>query len=271
MFLQLTRLNVDLFIFDVFLLLKLRPEEGGGEEALNNIKSDFKVMFGSKERPNYISQVCYCKAHLASAAFGRPFKDWRCLSCFSNQSGRHHFRCTDEFCIFKRLSAVAFVVCPSCYRSTGNDKMDEKEEDIENGFICRKMNLSIRLIRDCFDALLVKRGNGIFIKAVGTSLLEVNKDMEHQSLHKALSHSDLSWEIMKAETKESMIKRLQRTLNLSYLQCLVLYESIQSIDPDIVDSEIKERARRFHADLHQDFSLKCMFKTNMFLIELLFQ
>ena len=257
----LTVLNVDLLIFVVFLILKVRPEEVGGEEALNDIKSNFKLMLGSTERSAYLTQMCYCKAPLARAAFDHGSPDWRCLSCFSNQSRHVHFRCSDEFCIFKRLSGVAFKTCPSCYWSTGNDKVDEKEEDNKNGFIYQKMNLSINMTRDCSDALMVRRGDGIFINALVRSLLEMNADIDHQSLENALSSSDLSWEMMKVETKESLIKTLQSTLNLNYLQCLILYESMQSIDPDAVDSEIKARARRFHADLHQDFSLKCMFKS----------
>ena len=254
----LTVLNVDLFVFVVFPILKVRPEEVGGGKALNDIKSNFELMLGSTERPAYLTQMCYCKAPLARAVFERPLKDWRCSSCFSNQSGRVHFRCDAEFCIFKRLSGVAYQVCPSCCRSTEEDSMDEKDEDIENGFISRKMNRSINMIKDCFDALMVKRGDGIFVNALRKSLLEMNTDINHQSLQHALSNCDLSWELMKAETKESMIKRLQNSLSLSYLQCLIVYESMQCIDPDVVDLEIKERARHFHANLYQDFSLKCM-------------
>lgn len=250
-----------LFLF-VFLILKVSPEEFGGWEAFNDIKSDFTALFGYTDWPTNLSQMCYCKAPLDHAEFANPFSGWRCLSCLAaNQSGRSFFRCVNEFCILKLLSGVMYQVCPSCYWSTEIDGMDEKEDDTENKFICRKMKSNINMIRYSFDALMAKRGDGTFMNTLESTVLKMDADSNRQCFRNASNITDLSWQVMKVETKESMIKRFQSTLSLSYLQCLIIYESMQSIDPDVVDSEIKERAQLFHAIFLQDILLKCMFKS----------
>lgn len=135
------------------LIRKVTPEDVGGEEILNNIKSDIMEMFENTVSMN-MNQMCYCKTPLKRSFFKRPFNDWWCLSCFSKQSGRVSFDCNNDQCVFKRLSGWSYYVCPTCFEWTDiNDNSDEtekREDGKETTYIHRQINHSINMISSDF-------------------------------------------------------------------------------------------------------------------------
>ena len=127
----------------------MTPEDIGGKEILNNIKNYTEALFERANRPT-MGQLCYCKQPLAECTFNRPFADWRCKSCFANQSARILFRCTDDSCLFERVSGTEYRICASCHDHTVNGNTLRKAENKENGtdgtFLYLQLERSINMI-----------------------------------------------------------------------------------------------------------------------------
>ena len=131
------------------------PEDVGGQELLNSIKSDTETMISDIFNALKVTfvQKCYCKAPLERFTWKRPFNDWICTLCFANQSGRVVFECANyDNCVFKDNSGWYYRICPSCFVLADDDtiahEMDEKEDGmgVESKFISRLLTLSIRRI-----------------------------------------------------------------------------------------------------------------------------
>ena len=130
------------------MIVKVSPEDVGGEELLKSIQSKI-VTF---QLP--MSQMCYCKSPLHRRRFNRPFDDWSCSSCFAIQSGRISFDCIDADCLFKRISSSVHRVCPSCCEfasdSVTSYETEEKEDIVEGTYIYHQINQRIAVISsDC--------------------------------------------------------------------------------------------------------------------------
>ena len=128
---------------------KVNSEDVGGEAILNNIKAEIASILGEAfQFP--LSQMCSCKARLHRHRFNRFFDDWKCSSCFVNQSGRISFHCVDADCSFERISSSVYRVCPSCFEGPreihSSYETEEKEDGEEGTHIYRQINLRITMI-----------------------------------------------------------------------------------------------------------------------------
>ena len=150
-------------VFSVFVLNSIgfgvisivSPEDVGGQEVLNSIKSDTETMISDAFNALKVTfvQKCYCEQPLERCTRKRPFNDWTCKLCFANQSGRVMFECPNyDDCVFKDKLGSYYRICPSCFVLTDDDttahEMDEKENGVgmENKFIYRLLTLSISRI-----------------------------------------------------------------------------------------------------------------------------
>lgn len=124
-------------------------DDVGGQEILDNVKRNFIEMFQNALSIS-MSHLCYCKEPLRRTTSERPFIDWRCTSCSTNQCGRVAFDCINEKCLFKSLSGSIYVICPMCFESASDDEgvagILKQEEDAENTYIYRQINRSINII-----------------------------------------------------------------------------------------------------------------------------
>ena len=128
---------------------KVNAEDVGGEKVINDIFSELAETFGDALKLP-INELCYCQKPLKRLRLNRPFSDWRCLSCFANQSGGVIFKCIDDDCVFERHSTETYQVCPSCFEWSGTDdilqEMEEKDDGMEIAFIHRQIHRSTIMI-----------------------------------------------------------------------------------------------------------------------------
>ena len=131
----------------VFVHWKVNPEDVGGEEVLNSIKITAEETLDNALQITE-SQRCYCEEPLDRRLWNRPYSgSWRCLSCFTNQSGRITFRCPNDTCLFKRHSGWIYRVCPSCFwNSAIHHETDEKDDEMKDTFIALKIKRRISMI-----------------------------------------------------------------------------------------------------------------------------
>ena len=127
----------------------MTPEDIGGKEILNKIKNDTEALFERATRLT-MGHLCYCQRPLSRRLFNRPFPEWRCTSCFANQSGRITFRCPDDSCLFKRVSGTVYRICALCHDYTVNRNIsrqtEEKENETDDTFFYRQLERSINMI-----------------------------------------------------------------------------------------------------------------------------
>ena len=127
----------------------MSPGDVGGEGILNNLRGDVATALKGALLSS-MNQQCYCREPLRRTTWKRPYSDWICRSCFTNQSGRVVFDCPNDNCIFKRLSGSDYEICTQCFERRDNDQIcdetDEKENGTEDTFICKQIKGHINMI-----------------------------------------------------------------------------------------------------------------------------
>ena len=134
-------------------------DDVGGDDILNNIKRDVMEMFNNALKLS-LNQMCYCKAILSHSHWTRPVPDWQCKSCFAEQSRRVAFQCSNDECLFKRISrccdsGCVYRICPSCFLQEG---MDAKEDENQGAFVSSKVTQALNVIgilNSCFFNILL--------------------------------------------------------------------------------------------------------------------
>ena len=277
-------------VFSVVMLLflsycffrKVTSQHVGGEEILNDINSDIAETFGDTlQLP--INEKCYCQKPLNRCRLNRPFSDWRCLLCFTKQSGRVTFECIGGDCVFKCHSAETYRVCPSCFEWSGTDttspQTDEKEDEMEVSFIHRHIHRSvtmISLVSLCFFAAshfrieppvgrkLNELENekctvGNFGDALVREASALNADVTVESLQKVVEFDDLSWSMIVDHRKQMVIEKLKAIEDLDEAQCNLLFLKMKEIRPIEPKKKKQEFIFSMIRILCEGWIMKCMY------------
>lgn len=106
-------------LFDVGFVLSEDGERlklGADELSINNIRKLHDALEAEKAHTTVqLSTICYCQQPLIEDISGSDLSRYKCRSCWESLSNSR-FECTNESCIYKRISGQQFFVCSSCYQ-----------------------------------------------------------------------------------------------------------------------------------------------------------
>ena len=90
---------------------KVNPQDVGGKDIMDNIKSDIEKLFENVRTTN---MICYCQQPLSEYNSKSVQSKYQCRLC-QKSFGYRSYDCNNKSCIYKTVTAMQFWICPSCY------------------------------------------------------------------------------------------------------------------------------------------------------------
>ena len=111
----------------------MNPEDVGGKDIVDNIRSDIEKLF---ENVQTINMICYCQQLLTEYNSNSVQNKYNCHVCHKSL-GFKSYDCNNRSCIYKRISGKTFCSCPSCYEQGAYATLNHTKEEWKQIFVSK--------------------------------------------------------------------------------------------------------------------------------------
>ena len=84
-------------------------------------------------------------------------------------------------------------------------------------------------------------------------------DIDSVFIENAVNKYEFSWNMMRRESEENVVERLQSIDGLNGIQCLELYRVIKGNDPKVMEVDMRKSLYNVYTDFYKRFIMRRMY------------
>ena len=84
-------------------------------------------------------------------------------------------------------------------------------------------------------------------------------DIDTETIINAMDKNEFSWNMMRRESEENVVERLQSIDGLNRIQCLELYRVIKGSDPKVMEVEMRKSLYNVYNIFYKKFLMRRMY------------